>query len=79
MAIPSHVCLIGCGEVGRFFARDLKALGVPRITAYDPLFSDPASKPSRNAAEMGAEICPSASDAARGADHQLRAAGGVGC
>jgi 3-hydroxyisobutyrate dehydrogenase len=67
MAAPSHVCLIGFGEVGRFFARDLKAAGVGRITAYDPLFSDPASKPSRNAREVGAAACRSAPDAVDGA------------
>ena len=67
MAMPSHVCLIGFGEVGRFFARDLKARGVARITAFDPLFSDPASKPSRNAAEVGAETSASAAEAVAGA------------
>ena len=32
----AHVCIIGFGEVGRIFARDLLARGVARITAYDP-------------------------------------------
>ena len=68
MTTPSHVCLIGFGEVGRIFARDLKAAGVRRITAYDPLFSDPASRPSRNAIEVGLETCPSADEAVRDAE-----------
>ncbi len=32
----THVGIIGFGEVGRIFARDLLARGVARITAYDP-------------------------------------------
>ncbi|HEY5413154.1 MAG TPA: DUF1932 domain-containing protein [Caulobacteraceae bacterium] len=67
MTTPSHVCLIGFGEVGRIFARDLKLRGVERITAYDPLFQDPASKPSRDAAQAGIEARASAADAAQGA------------
>jgi 3-hydroxyisobutyrate dehydrogenase len=67
MAIPFHVCLIGFGEVGRFFARDLKARGVRNITAFDPLFADPASKPSRGAAELEIAACRSARDAVDGA------------
>ncbi|HEX4095284.1 MAG TPA: DUF1932 domain-containing protein [Caulobacteraceae bacterium] len=68
MSLPDHICLIGFGEVGRIFARDLKALGVGRITAFDPLFADAASKPSASAAEGGVEACGSADEAVRGAD-----------
>ena len=67
MSTPDHICLIGFGEVGRFFARDLKALGVGRITAFDPLFADPASKPSLAAAEAGIRPCASATEAVRDA------------
>ena len=63
MTPPAHICLIGFGEVGRIFARDLKALGVARITAFDPLFADPSSRPSRSAAEAGVEACATADDA----------------
>ena len=42
MATPAHIGLIGFGEVGSIFARDLRALGAPRITAFDPLFAEPA-------------------------------------
>ena len=68
MAAPSHVALIGFGEVGGIFARDLRARGVAQITAYDPLFADPSSKPSRNVAEAGAKACAGADAAVTGAD-----------
>ena len=68
MTLPEHICLIGFGEVGRIFARDLKALGVGRITAFDPLFADPSSKPSRSVGEGSVEACASAADAVAGAD-----------
>jgi 3-hydroxyisobutyrate dehydrogenase len=65
---PSHVCLIGLGEVGAILAAELRAKGAARITAYDLLFDQPASRPSRNAAETGVEACASAAEAALGAD-----------
>jgi 3-hydroxyisobutyrate dehydrogenase len=68
MIKPDHIAMIGFGEVGRIFARDLKALDVGRITAFDPLFADPSSKPSRNAAEGGIEAAGSAAEAVKGAD-----------
>ena len=67
MAAPAHVALIGLGEAGRIIAGDLQARGVGRITAYDPLFEDPESGPSLNAAKLEIEACASASDAAQGA------------
>ena len=68
MATPARIGLIGFGEVGSIFARDLKALGVPRIRAFDVLFADGASKPSRNAADGSVEVCASAREAVQGAD-----------
>ena len=68
MTQPAHICLIGFGEVGRIFARDLRALGVERITTFDPLFADPASKPSLAAAEGGIQASASAAEAVRDAD-----------
>ena len=67
MGTPSHVCLIGLGEVGRVLAEQLKARGVERITAWDVLFDQPGSRPSHNAAETGAEACGSADEAVQGA------------
>ena len=66
--MPDHIGLIGFGEVGSIFARDLKALGVPRITAFDPLFADPSSKPSGNAVAGAVAACGSAAEAVRGAE-----------
>ncbi len=68
MSAPEHICLIGLGEVGSIFAEDLEAKGVARITAYDVLFDDPASIPSRNADRLGLNRPASAADAAAGAD-----------
>ena len=68
MTLPAHICLIGFGEVGRIFSRDLGALGVGRITAFDPLFADPASKPSLAAAKGGIHPSASADEAVRDAD-----------
>ena len=47
MSSFSHVALIGLGEVGRIFARDLAARGVATITAYDIAFTDPESVQSQ--------------------------------
>ena len=63
--LPSSVALIGFGEVGRIFARDLRALGVVELRAYDIAFADPDSAPSRNARAQGVEVCPDAPAAAR--------------
>lgn len=54
-----HVGIIGFGEVGRIFARDLLAKGVSRITAFDV---------AAVAAEPGVALCTSPVDAAKGAD-----------
>ncbi len=68
MSLPASVAIIGFGEVGRIFARDLKAAGVGKIAAYDLLFSDPDSGPSKSAREVGVRLAASAADAALGAD-----------
>ncbi len=39
----SRVALIGFGEVGQTLGADLVAAGC-RISAFDPLFADPASR-----------------------------------
>ena len=67
MTAPEHIAIIGFGEVGSIFARDLKAAGVERITAYDPLFDDPESGPSRSAARLNVQACANAPEAATGA------------
>lgn len=62
------VASIGFGEVGSIFARDLRASGVSRITAFDTAFADPSSKASANAAAAGIAPSPSAPTAVQGAD-----------
>ena len=64
----SRVCLIGLGEVGQILADDLKAAGVPHITAYDILFDRADSIPARAASTRGIAITKSAAEAARGAE-----------
>jgi 3-hydroxyisobutyrate dehydrogenase-like beta-hydroxyacid dehydrogenase len=65
MTIAS-VALIGLGEVGQILAIDLAKAGISRIAAYDILFSDPASLPSR--AQVPAEKCATIGDAVTGMD-----------
>ncbi len=47
MSAISHVALVGFGEVGQILAADLAARGGLSLTAWDVLFDDPASIPSR--------------------------------
>ena len=67
MSLPQSIAVIGFGEVGRIFARNLKAAGIANIAAYDLLFDDPGSGPSRTAREAGVRMATSAADAATGA------------
>ena len=55
----NHIAIIGFGEVGRIFARDLRAKGVAKITAYDAITVPPAD---------GVIFAASASEAVQGAD-----------
>ncbi len=65
----SHVGIVGLGEVGGIFARDLRVKGVARITAFDV----------RAVSAEGVEMMGSAADAVRGADLVISAvtAGGA--
>jgi 3-hydroxyisobutyrate dehydrogenase-like beta-hydroxyacid dehydrogenase len=65
--LPSHIALIGLGEVGGIFAEDFKAQGVKRLTAFDLQFDEPTSKASRAAERIGVEACASAAQAVKGA------------
>ena len=67
MNLPAHVALIGFGEVGSILARDLKAKGVAKLTAYDLKFADPDSPPSKALAEGMVIPAASAAEAATGA------------
>ena len=59
-----RVALIGCGEVGQALARDLKAVGVQSITAYDIAFADPTSQQLKAADALGLVVAASATEAA---------------
>ena len=77
MATPdSHtarVSLIGCGEVGRILAEDLRAQGVP-VTAFDlKLASEAGNAMRQHAAQHGVTLATSHVDAVRGADLVLSA------
>ena len=62
--------IIGFGEVGQIFARDLDAVSAPRIAAFDIAFAQPDSAQSRAAAERASYVKATATpeDAAREAD-----------
>ena len=64
----SHVALIGLGEVGRIFARDLAARGVGTITAYDVAFADPDSMQSQVGRAGPARACANAVEAVQDAE-----------
>jgi 3-hydroxyisobutyrate dehydrogenase-like beta-hydroxyacid dehydrogenase len=52
-----NICLLGFGEVGQILGKDLAG---HRLTAWDLLFADPASAPSRAAAANGVKAGASA-------------------
>lgn len=58
------IALIGFGEVGQTLAADLK---VHELSAYDLLFADPVSAPSRAIAALGVRAAKTAPEAAAGA------------
>ncbi|CAN5407503.1 DUF1932 domain-containing protein [soil metagenome] len=85
----TRVCLIGFGEVGQILATDLA--GKAELSAYDVLFADPSSTPSRalpaHAVRMGASAAEAVADAdlilsavtaAQDVDAARAAAGAIG-
>jgi 3-hydroxyisobutyrate dehydrogenase-like beta-hydroxyacid dehydrogenase len=60
-----RIALIGLGEVGQILADDLRKAG--EISAYDILFADEASKPSRAAAARNIGRAKNAGEAVTGA------------
>jgi len=63
-----RLALIGYGEVGRVLHADLVARGVSDIVVHDRLFADPASPPSRAAAEDQARVASGLAEACAGRD-----------
>ncbi len=69
MSTPfARIAFIGFGEVGRIFTRDLRALGIADIRAYDIAFADPQSRQLRDARAAEAHIADSPRAALAGAD-----------
>ena len=69
MTDAARICLIGFGEVGQVLAADLRQRGAREreLSAWDLLFVDPASGPSRALAAHGVRRGASAADALAGA------------
>ncbi len=63
----SRVAFIGFGEVGEYFARDLKAAGVAHISAFD-VSNGPGSKPRARADRLGVTLCATPAEALAGAE-----------
>ncbi len=62
----NRICLIGFGEVGQILAADLASTS--EISAYDILFPNPLSIPSKALRESSVQSAGNAADAARGCD-----------
>jgi 3-hydroxyisobutyrate dehydrogenase-like beta-hydroxyacid dehydrogenase len=60
-----RVCLLGFGEVGQTLATDLSSVGVEQLVAWDWLFSDAASNPSRAVTATRVQAAPDAPSAVR--------------
>lgn len=54
------IAVVGLGEVGRVLVEDLSARG--KVRAFDIAFADPASRASRNAADLGLDAAASLAD-----------------
>lgn len=65
--MSTRICLLGFGEVGQTLVGDLRAAGAA-ITAYDVLFTDPSSAPSRAAATIDVRVGKGAKEAVVDAD-----------
>jgi len=64
------IALIGYGEVGQIFARELLAGGAGEVRTYDILFADPVRSEKHRAVALrdGIALCMSAAEAGAGAD-----------
>jgi 3-hydroxyisobutyrate dehydrogenase-like beta-hydroxyacid dehydrogenase len=72
------VCLIGFGEVGQTLAANLRERGV-ELRAWDVLFPDPQSVPSRALAGSGVDAAPSAAAAIAGSGIVISAVTAADC
>jgi 3-hydroxyisobutyrate dehydrogenase-like beta-hydroxyacid dehydrogenase len=66
--------IVGYGEVGQIFARELLANGAGAVAVYDRLFGQPVTEARiKKAGELGIRVAKSAEDAIRGADFIISA------
>jgi 3-hydroxyisobutyrate dehydrogenase-like beta-hydroxyacid dehydrogenase len=79
MSGATRICLIGFGEVGQTLAADLQQRGNGPCTAWDILFPEPTSAPSRAARSGLARACGSAGEAVRDADLVISAVTAAQC
>ena len=63
MSADRAICLIGFGEVGQILATDLAQCGYHDLRAWDVLFTDPTSAPSRGLAAGSARAADNLADA----------------
>src|SRR4051812_27604465 len=63
-----RVALIGFGEVGQIFARDLRAAGVSHLAAFDIELENPDSLQTKAARKQEITVCASAGEAAAQTD-----------
>ncbi len=75
----TRVALIGLGEVGRTFAEDLRAAGIPDLTVWDVAFTDPSSSARRNARDLALTPSGSAPSAVDGANLVVSAVTAAQC
>jgi 3-hydroxyisobutyrate dehydrogenase len=66
--MQTRIALIGLGEVGGVFARDLRAGGHSITAVFDIALADPASKAARQAREQSLPLAASTAAAAMAAD-----------
>lgn len=68
MSASMRVCLLGFGEVGQTLAEDFQAVDGVELIAFDVLFGNLNSGPSRAAASKGVRVAINANDAVAQAD-----------
>jgi len=76
---PPTIALIGFGEVGQTLGADLQARGSTDLIAWDRLFADPDSPPSRAARDTGLRAARSMREAVAGRDLIISAVTAAEC
>jgi 3-hydroxyisobutyrate dehydrogenase-like beta-hydroxyacid dehydrogenase len=79
MSTVHRVCLIGFGEVGQRLAADLRSSGQADLSAWDVLFADRDSIPSRALRGAEVRVGGSTADALAGADVVISAVTAAEC